>query len=94
MRAGRAGCSWTWLPREGGEEIPTCLVHLFRVGWLGFFSKLSCDIKMETALSYDSLSVVPMNIFFGRWPAAGRAGSRECAKGQGNYYSAVTELLG
>ena len=36
------------------EEIPSCLVHLFR-----FFPKLSCDIKMENAHSYDSLSVVP-----------------------------------
>lgn len=52
------------------EEIPSCLVHL-----CSFFPKLSCDVKMENAYSCDSLSVVPVSIFLGWWPAAARGGA-------------------
>lgn len=40
-------------------EIPSCLVHLFRVGLRDFFPKLSCNVKMEIADSKGILSVVP-----------------------------------
>lgn len=37
-----AGCSWVGLFRE---EIPSCLVHLLRVGLWSFFPKLSHNPK-------------------------------------------------
>ena len=51
---------------------------------------------MENAGGDDSLSVMPMNILLGWWPAidSRSTGSQESAKGQWNYDSAVTELLG
>lgn len=67
------------------EEIPSCLVHLFRVGLRGFFfPQLSCNLKMEIADSKGILSVVPISVSFEReWPAADRgASSQEFAGGQ------------
>lgn len=42
---------------EKREEIPSCLVHLLRVGLWSFFSKLRHNPKMETADSKGILSV-------------------------------------
>lgn len=78
-----APACWLQLGRFGVEEIPSCFVHLFRVGLRScfFFLKQSHNFKMETA---DSKGILSVCLSVERaWPASDRgASSLECARGQ------------